>query len=684
MAQDSDANLAESRVVDYLYLGDELEILRRWHSELPRETAASITKSGVHFGFLIQVRKRIAHARPLLPDDLPKATEILLVLARDSFDWPEPSAALSRAQKNPDSVHSVAPVESGARTLHNLPLGDYDETGLVGRRRESEKLAKWVKELPEKRTPVITVVGPGGAGKTALVLQVLHDLVHDPACPFDLVSWVSLKTEQLTAEGVTSIHEAVLSIEQAVPAMAEALDPSFEGTLAQLADALQGLTTLIVIDNLETVSGREVLDLVDALPYTVSYLFTSREGLGEIERRFELGPLEERVAVDLLRRLARSRGLEPFAQVEQPVATEIVTQLGASPLGLKWFVSSIELGKEPEELLRHSETLVRFCVENVFESLDYDAKTVANVLYALNRPATVQELKLHRPEIGSDRLRASIQSLLRRMLVRRDLVPGTVNETFEASESLCDFLSHTPAVDGIDLETIKDADLDHRRELERHRLEASNDALRPEIVQSGDGHEASGLLLRKAVRLSKSRDFAEAMEQVKDAERLDPEFWEIHRVKGFILGQARNFDAAAQAYERALELAPSQRAAAVVKYWYAQHLTKVAESSRAVQEAREAHEILNLPKTAFELGKALTYIKEFEEAEPLLASAQAAWDPRTHLIATTQLVDTMRRRAEHEHTELLQPETAVSTLLDGLDVVERIPGRWTFRPQARR
>ena len=70
------------------------------------------------------------------------------------------------------------------------------------------------------------------------------------------------------------------------------------------------------------------------------------------------------------------------------------------------------------------------------------------------------------------------------------------------------------------------------------------------------------------------------MEQVKDAERLDPEFWEIHRVKGFILGQARNFDAAAQAYERALELAPSQRAAAVVKYWYAQHLTKVAESSR--------------------------------------------------------------------------------------------------------
>ena len=163
MAQDSDANLAESRVVDYLYLGDELEILRRWHSELPRETAASISKSGVHFGFLIQVRKRIAHARPLLPDDLPKATEILLVLARDSFDWPELAAALSRAQKNPDSVHSVAPVESGARTLHNLPLGDYDETGLVGRRRESEKLAKWVKELPEKRTPVITVVGPGGA-----------------------------------------------------------------------------------------------------------------------------------------------------------------------------------------------------------------------------------------------------------------------------------------------------------------------------------------------------------------------------------------------------------------------------------------------------------------------------------------------------------------------------------------
>ena len=59
-------------------------------------------------------------------------------------------------------------------------------------------------------------------------------MVNDEACPYDLVSWVSLKAERLTARGVQSISDAILSVEQAVPALIEALDPSFEGTAAQL------------------------------------------------------------------------------------------------------------------------------------------------------------------------------------------------------------------------------------------------------------------------------------------------------------------------------------------------------------------------------------------------------------------------------------------------------------------
>ena len=179
-----------------------------------------------------------------------------------------------------------------------------------------------------------------------------------------------------------------------------------------------------MIDNLETASGREVLDLIDSLPETVSYLFTSREGLGEVERRFPLGPLKENSALDLLRRFARVRGLETFAKIDQNAGIDLVRRLGSSPLGLKWFVANVENGKDPQEIVGHREDLVRFCVENVFSSLDDDSQAVAKVLHILARSVTAQEIRLYLPDMTPDRLRTSIQALNRRMLIRIDLVAG--------------------------------------------------------------------------------------------------------------------------------------------------------------------------------------------------------------------------------------------------------------------
>ena len=228
-----------------------------------------------------------------------------------------------------------------------------------------------------------------------------------------------------------------------------------------------------MIDNLETVSGREVVELIDTLPETVSYLFTSREGLGEIERRFPLGPLEEKYAVDLLRRLARARGIEAIARMDQLAAEGLVRRLGATPLGLKWFMSGVELGKDPEELIRHQDDLVRFCVENVYASLGADAQSVANVLHLLARPATAQEIRLYLPGLGADQLRSSIQSLDRRMLIRRDLVSGSIAETFEATEALSDYLRFADVVLPAEARRVREADDVYRRGEERHKLDAA-------------------------------------------------------------------------------------------------------------------------------------------------------------------------------------------------------------------
>jgi len=59
-------------------------------------------------------------------------------------------------------------------------------------------------------------------------------------------------------------------------------DQGFVGGVKDLANALDGVDTLLVIDNLETVTGAEVTTLYDSLPDSVTYLSTSRIGFGEI------------------------------------------------------------------------------------------------------------------------------------------------------------------------------------------------------------------------------------------------------------------------------------------------------------------------------------------------------------------------------------------------------------------
>ena len=88
---------------------------------------------------------------------------------------------------------------------NNLPIPDFDETGFIGRRDEVEE----VKKLCLGPYPVVTVVGEGGLGKTALALKVAYDILDLHDCPFESVVWSSSKTNQLTGYEITKIQNAI-------------------------------------------------------------------------------------------------------------------------------------------------------------------------------------------------------------------------------------------------------------------------------------------------------------------------------------------------------------------------------------------------------------------------------------------------------------------------------------------
>ncbi|MFZ0544835.1 MAG: BTAD domain-containing putative transcriptional regulator, partial [Candidatus Promineifilaceae bacterium] len=126
---------------------------------------------------------------------------------------------------------------------HNLPA---QTTTFVGRQKE---LADVIRLLKEPGCRLLTLVGPGGIGKTRLSLQVAASLAEGE--------------HEFFTHGVYFVSlAAVPNIEYLVPAVAEAIGFSFSGSRepkAQLLHFLQSKELLIVLDNMEHLVNEAVL-----------------------------------------------------------------------------------------------------------------------------------------------------------------------------------------------------------------------------------------------------------------------------------------------------------------------------------------------------------------------------------------------------------------------------------------
>ncbi len=512
---------------------------------------------------------------------------------------------------------------------------------------------------------MITITGEGGIGKTALALQVAYQMVDAPEPFFDAVLWVSLKHELLTAAGVRSITDALRDVAGATEALGRVLDPSFRGSLDELADHLSGLRCLVVLDNLESAQGSEVLDLYDALPESVTFLFTSRVGIGQVERRFVLGELAIGDAVLLFKKFAGRRRQYDLAAKPVDEIRAYVTNLRMSPLAIRWFILSVEAGKMPEDTLRHQGELLRFCVDNVYEALSSDSKLVLAILRSLDRAISFDELAVI-SALAVDTLRRSAQDLFQGSLLTR--TPSPDGDKLDLLELSMTARAYLPRADhnstlmnqvlARESAYIHDRE-EHRRELQNRQLDANVIRLRNDL------DEPTAHLLRLALRLSADADWDGAEAYVERARSLNPGFFEIDRVGAFIASKSGDAARAAALYRSAMADCESPEHKATVAHFYAGHLARVMHDiPAAIELERFAHETLRNSDTSFALGNFLVWDKTYAEGQEYLEEALDTSSHKLARIVTTALVDSWRRWAEDELLEK-RPAVALDRALAG-------------------
>jgi predicted ATPase/DNA-binding SARP family transcriptional activator len=172
-----------------------------------------------------------------------------------------------------------SPTRPGLALPHNLPA---QTTPFIGRQPELNEVARLCNR---PGTRLVTILGPGGIGKTRLALEVAHALVASTAQPSASGEPPCISSALPFADGVYFVALAPLkAAAHIVPTIAEAIHFQFQadGRLPQqqLLDYLAEKQLLLVLDNVEhLLDSVELIDaLLQAAPQ-VRILATSRERL---------------------------------------------------------------------------------------------------------------------------------------------------------------------------------------------------------------------------------------------------------------------------------------------------------------------------------------------------------------------------------------------------------------------
>jgi predicted ATPase/DNA-binding winged helix-turn-helix (wHTH) protein len=229
-----------------------------------------------------------------------------------------------------------SPVGKHGTRLIDLPT---PRTSLIGREDEVRKAAEF---LLDPNTRLVTLTGPGGAGKTRLAIAAAATIVAEFPGGVRFVGLASVSHPDLVATALTKSLDIQQVANRTVPQL--------------IADHLQDSGPfLFVLDNFEQVlpAGKVVAEVLASCP-AVKVLVTSRESLRIYgEQEFPVAPLQEDSAVQLF--VQRATAVRPnFAlNVENSDAIrEICRRLDGLPL-------AIELAAARTKLLSASAILER-------------------------------------------------------------------------------------------------------------------------------------------------------------------------------------------------------------------------------------------------------------------------------------------------------------------------------------
>jgi Cdc6-related protein, AAA superfamily ATPase len=190
--------------------------------------------------------------------------------------------AIARYSKQIDGLTVNTKELEKSSVLASLPRRPY----FVGREEEINAILQSLH--PNSRTFIIGIEGIGGVGKSTLATEVSYRCIENDL--FESVIWISAKESILTLHGIEPVIPEAKTLSDILITIGTSLgnptigNLSIQDQIKRAYNLLARQTTLLVLDNFESLSKTEQRDILDFLrrsPITLKVAITSRERVSE-------------------------------------------------------------------------------------------------------------------------------------------------------------------------------------------------------------------------------------------------------------------------------------------------------------------------------------------------------------------------------------------------------------------
>lgn len=624
--------------------------------------------SGLHN--LIPIRNKVMHPRLFGYFDYSvlKACFYMVATELTFMTWRNVGEVTKMINEDPSQLKVFERnLRKSNNVIENLPTTvDFDDTSFIGRTKEIGEIKE---RLFKRNVHILSILGDGGIGKTAITIKLLYDLLDDEKNPFELILWVSLKTKELNNYEFSNISNAIDNIGSMYEELNSLIGGGGTDIRQNIINISKELKTLLVLDNLETINTEEVRDFLDDFSEYGKVIITSRIGLGEMEHRYFLQGLTDKDLMEYVNTLLELYNKTNYLTEEEKISFA-KDELHSNPLAIKWFIRGLADGQKPLDMLRNKDNLVNFCMSNVYEKLTDSAKEILLILKSIRMDITFAELAYL---IGRERYdEVEVRGAINELCKCNFLNP----EKFQLEE----FLSITEfAQEFIKLSVAEDNEKKGFLNNKLKALNAFDQAMltkrynHPYALQtfyydvSERKKSVAAFYLSEAVAAYNKKNIDLAFDLIKMARSLCPKYFECNKIEAYFF-RVSNPQRALEEYTIAKKNAQTNMETRLILINFKEFCLSQNDYLGALNAINEAIEIQDEILLQFEKVKILAGIGRFDEAEAVLSSieSESHKDSKHENVFLTRKADLFKRKAE----QLRDNKQRIDLLIYACDLIQ--------------